>query len=473
MPRAWLPIKKLRQAGFSTVEVLLAATLFAFLATAVAGALIYGRQSTTNAGNRSRAIYLAEEGLEGARNIRDNAYTNLVDGTYGLTQSSGQWVLSGSSDTAGAYTRQVTISTVDTARKNITSTVSWADGSVSRSTQLVTRLANWRSSYTPPTWTNTTLAGSLSLASRTTGRRVATQGDYAYVVMSSGTPSFYIIDISTGSSPTIVGSLSTLAASPISITVDGNYAYIVGTNNNAEMQIINVSNPAAPAIVGTFNAAGTADAYGVRVSGNYAYVSRLTNSGTNEVQIVNVATKTAPTLTGSYGLAQNMRDLCAMGNNLYVVTDSDTQEILVLSIATPSAPSLVTSVNLTGTVNPASIECLNNVLFVGHGTAIRAVNVTTPSAPSVVGNFTASGTATINDISVDTTNSILFLATTNTTAELQVVNAATPTSMTLMDTVDVPGTTSTLNGVAFSSMLNVTAAVGASATQGFTVFKPN
>src|SRR5262245_8976897 len=132
--------------GFSVVEVLLAATVFGFLVAALSGAIIYGRSSTVIAGDRARANLLAEEGLEAVRNIRDHAYTNLVDTTptAGLAQSSNQWVFSGASDVTGIYTRTITISSVDSTRKLITSTVTWSAGGISRQVSVSTYLTNWQ-----------------------------------------------------------------------------------------------------------------------------------------------------------------------------------------------------------------------------------------------------------------------------------------------------------------------------------------
>src|SRR5262245_58115575 len=111
MPKVQWIIK--RQAGFSVIEVLLAATVFGFLVTGLIGAFVYGRASTDASGDRARAVALADEGLDAVRNIRDASYSNLTDNTFGLVQTGGVWTLSGTSDTTGIFTRQVTISTVD------------------------------------------------------------------------------------------------------------------------------------------------------------------------------------------------------------------------------------------------------------------------------------------------------------------------------------------------------------------------
>ena len=108
------------QKGFSLVEVILASSVFILLATALVGSYLYGQESTALAGNRARAVLLAEEGLEAVRNIRDEgaegSFGTLTAGTYGLATSSNQWIFSGGSDATSIFTRTITITYVDSSR---------------------------------------------------------------------------------------------------------------------------------------------------------------------------------------------------------------------------------------------------------------------------------------------------------------------------------------------------------------------
>ena len=127
--------------GFSLVEVILAGSVFILIATVLVGAIIYGQESTVLSGKRVQAVFLAEEGLEVVRNIRDDDFSNLIDGTYGLQVVGGRWNIAGSSETIGIFTRQITISTINSDIKKITSTVTWQQnlqrsGSVSLDTYL-------------------------------------------------------------------------------------------------------------------------------------------------------------------------------------------------------------------------------------------------------------------------------------------------------------------------------------------------
>lgn len=132
--------------GFSLVEVLLAVSVFSFLVIALVGSLIYGQQATVLAGERTRAILLANEGLEATRNVRDENILSLTDGDHGLVISNNKWKLYGSEDvTDDFYTRNITISTIDDDRKEITSTVTWQQNLQRQGTvTLVTYLTNWK-----------------------------------------------------------------------------------------------------------------------------------------------------------------------------------------------------------------------------------------------------------------------------------------------------------------------------------------
>jgi len=130
--------------GFSAVEALLASAVFALFVTALAGAYFYGIESNALSGKRTHAVLLADEGLEAVKNIRDESFTNLIDGTYGLSTLSSQWSLSGSSDVTDIFTRQVTIATVDSDRKSVTSQVNWQQNiQRSGSVSAITYLTNW------------------------------------------------------------------------------------------------------------------------------------------------------------------------------------------------------------------------------------------------------------------------------------------------------------------------------------------
>jgi len=138
--------KQRNKKGFSVVEIIIAAAVLAvFISGLVSAYVSFGRQIRTS-GHKQQAAVLAEEAIEAVRNIRDSAFSNLTDGTYGLATTTNQWQFSGSSDITGIFTRATTISTVSSNQKQITSTVSWQDYGNSRTVSESAYLTNWQSS---------------------------------------------------------------------------------------------------------------------------------------------------------------------------------------------------------------------------------------------------------------------------------------------------------------------------------------
>jgi hypothetical protein len=468
MPRAWWHTN---QHGISLVEVLLAITVFGMIVTAVGGSIMYGRTSTNASGNRQRATMLAEEGLEAVRNIRDNSFSNLTDGTYGLSQSASQWALTGTSDSNNGFTRQITISSNGTNRKDVSSKVSWQQGGQSGTsdTTITTRLTNWFASIIK-SWTKPGIDSSADISGTNDAVKVDVVGNYAYVVRNDGTPDFVIYDISTPSSPTVVGSLS-LNGVPTNVYVSGNYAYVTNTDDNAELNIINISNPATPSLVGNYNAAGAADGRGVYVVGNYAYLTRAANGGNNEFVILNVATPSAPIRVSGYNLNVDMNEVYVNGTVAYIATSSDTQEVLVINLSVLSLLTLGTSINLPGTTDATTIAGVGNNVIVGQGNNFYTLSLLLALIPVVSGNVTLSNP--INDVDLNPSLTWAWAGTTGTANQLQVINISNFASPALAGTASISSTSSILSGVSYATSVDRVAGATSLDTQEFMVFSPN
>ena len=141
MKKEYLHINK----GFSLIEVLLTISIFSMFMVALIGVLSIGEESSSLAGKRIQAVYLAEEGLEALRNIRDENFINLVNGSYGLVKIGNQWNFSALPDVTGIFTRTINISTVNANIKLVTSTITWQQNlQRNGSVILTTYLTNWK-----------------------------------------------------------------------------------------------------------------------------------------------------------------------------------------------------------------------------------------------------------------------------------------------------------------------------------------
>ena len=451
------------------VEVLLAASIFSLLVTALVGAFLYGQESSALAGARSRAGMLADEGLEASRSIRDGAFTNLVDGAHGLAISGGMWTYSGTQDVTGLFTRSVTISTIDASTKEITSTVTWQQNAQRTGTvSTTTRLANWQAAVAA-SWANpNTLAGSLDFGGLQDGLKVALQGTYTYVVRSDGTPDFAVVDVTNPVSPSLVGSLA-LVGIPRNIAVSGNYAYVASSDNAQELKVIDVSNPAAPVQVGSYNAAGNSDANGVFAVGTTVYLVRTTQAADPEFIILDVATPATPALLGTLQLTDTGNEVFVQGTAAYVASNSNTQELQVVNVANPAAPVQVASINVAGNSNALTIAGTANQLFVGQGSELHVVSTASPLAPVLLGSLNVGGIVNDLSLTLGSGNTYVFTATAAAAAELQVVDVSVPATPVLVGSYNALGA---LNGIAYDATTDRAYAVGAANAQEFIVIQP-
>lgn len=454
--------------GFSLVEVILSSAVFVLLVTALVGAYLYGQEASSLAGNRARAVMLAEEGLEAVRNIRDPAYINLSDGTHGLTTTSNQWDLSGSSDTTDIFTRQIIISSVDAKRKSVTANVTWQQnpqrtGLVS----LTTRLTNWiASSGVGPNragWATPTTTATLGFLGTENGIKVATVGDYAYVVRNDGTPDFLVIDV-TGT-PFIAGSLS-LTGTPTNIYVVGNVAYVSNSDNSQELQLIDIATPSAPSVLGTFNAAGNADANGVFVSGNMAYLVRGSSTD-DELVVVNVLTPALPTFAGSLNLAATGYEVWVSGTNAYVASGSNTQELQVVNVSNPLLMSIIGSLNMTGNTDAITITGFVTTTLIAQGSQFAIVDITNPALPTLTTSFNTG--QTVRDISVFGDNTLAFLAGDSGSTEFMVIDIITQSTPATWGSLNL---SNSLNGIAYDGTRDRAYGVGIDDAVEFMVFAP-
>lgn len=144
--------------GFLAAEIVLATTTLTIIALAVGGLLTVGQDATQSAGKRVKAVLLAEEGLEAARNIRDSSYVNLEPGEHGLALVGSEWSFSGAADVTTTelhgvpYTRVVTVATSeeDSDARLVSVVVTWPQNQLrSGSVTLSTIISDWQREVIP------------------------------------------------------------------------------------------------------------------------------------------------------------------------------------------------------------------------------------------------------------------------------------------------------------------------------------
>ena len=456
---------KNKNTGFSLVEVILALATFALMVTGMVGAYMYGQQTIAFAGNLSRATLLAEEGLEAARNIRDENFQNLTPGSYGLNVENNQWILSGTEDHDDLFVRQLTIEDVDADRKKITSTVNWNNGVKANKVSLETYLTYWRRVVElTKNWYKAFEMSQLNITGGSPGYKIATSGSYAYVVRASSTPNFVSINISESSNPYTIANLN-LSTGINNIFISGNYAYLASSSNSAELQIVDISDPSKPVLAGVYNDAGNEDAKGIYVVGTKAY---LALSGGSDFLIIDISKPTAPVGSGALTLSGNANDIVVKGNYAYVATSDNTSELQVINISNAAKPTLIGSTNLSGNNDLSHLTLSGDTVITGRvGSEVNLIDLTNPTSPTLLSNYTATGN--INDVAVDDSGNFVFLATNGAENEFEIIDISEKISPTKATSIDLEFS---LNGVIHSSDQNLVLSAGDDKNKELFIFGP-
>ena len=146
--------------GFTLVETLVAITI---VTLAISGGITVAHSSivaATSARDRLTASYLAQEGIEYVRMLRDNAYLARYPGTtsdawssfVGLVSMCSEWcdplTILGMSAYVGTefplFTRTIKATALDATSEQIISKVSWTSRGVSQSVLITDTLTSWQ-----------------------------------------------------------------------------------------------------------------------------------------------------------------------------------------------------------------------------------------------------------------------------------------------------------------------------------------
>lgn len=441
-------ITAIKKSGFALLEVMLSAALFLIITVFAVQAYLYGEEAVALSGERQRAALYAEEGLEALRNIRDANFASLANGTYGLATSSGAWALSGTSNTDGEFTRQITINNISTDRVVATSTVTWNQNAQrSGSLSFVTYLHNWAKAGLG-NWSLPAIEAGYAAVPTTAAADVVVLGDYAYVILVSGTPNFLVINISSLGSPVLVGSAN-LTSNLSNIIVVGNYAYVSGTNNSSELQIVDVSNKNAPVKVGTFNAAGNGNGFGLNKSGNFIYFVRSlsTTAGQNEFEVVDVTNPAAPISAGVLNLEATAQDIHILDNYAYVASQDNIREFQIINISNPALPVRTAVINVIGAATASNGRAIKTntsgtIAFLSRVDGkVYPINITSKTSPALLlaNGWSSGGTA--QDMVLFNNDKYLAVSTTLISGEQRIYDVTNPAAPVLISNLDISGTT--------------------------------
>ncbi|MFA6253270.1 MAG: hypothetical protein WCV69_03325 [Patescibacteria group bacterium] len=186
---------------------------------------------------------------------------------------------------------------------------------------------------------------------------VVVNQNQAYIVQGS---TVYSYNITNPNSPQRLDTFA-LGAVGNELFLNENYLYVATNNSNKEIQVINVTDPnnmyVPPAEPG-FNLTGSLQATDIKVRGDRAYVSTITNSGA-EFYIINFEDKVNPVLMGYYEVGANVYSFGLVGPYALLGTALSTEELRVVDISYPVTVKPISSFDLTGYIYGMTANCSN------------------------------------------------------------------------------------------------------------------
>ncbi|MBI5182743.1 MAG: hypothetical protein HY999_00040, partial [Nitrospinae bacterium] len=150
--------------------------------------------------------------------------------------------------------------------------------------------------------------------------------------------------------------------------------------NNDTLYVIDISTPSSPSIIGSID---TLDyAYGVYVSGNYAYVADWFLG----LQVIDISTPSSPTIIAHVYTLGYPNDVYVSGNYAYVAgiggLPFDDGSLSVIDISTPSSPTIIGSVITPGEANNVYVS--GNYAYVTGGSSLQLIDINIPSSPKII-----------------------------------------------------------------------------------------
>ncbi len=273
------------------------------------------------------------------------------------------------------------------------------------------------------------VSGDPNLAGATS---VAISGHYAYTT-AYGAGVLTAVDFSNPAAPVVAGSsaFSTGLIAASTVNIAGGYAYVVSKNRNGpngsgsnddgsgnSLTILNIStNPAQPQIVGQItDTTKLFGAYGVAISGNYAYVAAqgclsgqpCPNARVGDsFEVVDVSDPLHPkivaslansALPGTWAGTNALRHACSVtvsGHYAYV-TAAYSGKVTIIDIANPLAPVIVSSLADPSIHFPVDVAVKGNYAYVADQASslgrVEVVDVSNPASPHVAATVTDSAT---------------------------------------------------------------------------------
>ncbi len=433
------------QAGGSTVELMVA--LFVFV-VCLAGiiAVVFGNQFlSVDTEMNGTAIAKAQELLDEKRNDARTNFNGVVAGV----------------STDGQFTKTVAVNNLNQCQKEVTSEVSWNDGTRLQKVSLTTLISNTdelvavsgvcsnqngfsgltcpsTSSYSD--W-NFTLPGggtvkSMFVTSRIVSLAVDPSGtaitdfDYLRFTVSSG------LVFNNGTFTRTPSGVRTSSGGLNGVTYDNSktYAYGAGKWSGAgQVQIINAdaTRPGGMYAIAFVLDSNTQDALSIFFRDNKIYIGTKNNPSGPELYIIDVTSPESAQILATKEIGADVKKIVVRGSLAYLATSDPSAEARVYDIGQVKSIALPGVINFVGNFNASllsganSLAVLGATVFLGGSGANNFYEINTLNASSMSEITHQPIGGSINDLSAS--GNLAYLATDGANVsgkELELLNYA-------------------------------------------------
>lgn len=426
--------------GSLLIEVLLGIVLFGMFASASFLTLLTGQESSRTGSARIRGVYYTEQALEVAKAIRDLSWSELSGGRNGFTLTeSGTWILTGSSLNRYSYNTYIIVDDVSADEKAIHARSAWKQGKFrSGATVLSLLLTNWRTDNGIGDWSDINRIASVTFPATINFNDMIAYKNYVYLTSerSANGHGLYIIDVSNPASPSRVSSAFRLPGTGHKPVAYRDRLYVmVEDGSNPEIKAYNIAAPTSlngsTSPIATYNIPGGNDrGLSLAVKGNFLFAGADANGSQSEFYVFNISTGSLITLVDELNITGNhsVNDIFIRGDYALLATDSDTAELTVIDISDPSNVVEHAAYNATSVEDGLGARLAGTGFYVARSTGASDEYVLITGSggwPSTdpAKSFGANIGGGVNAMDMDPLGCYAFLATSNTSKELQIRSA--------------------------------------------------
>lgn len=233
-----------------------------------------------------------------------------------------------------------------------------------------------------------------------------------------------IIDISTPSTPSVIGTWNSGDWVMRDVVVKNNTAYIADWFRG--VAVIDVTDPALPVLIGAYDTPGRA--FDLALHNNNIVVAD------NEIglQVLDVTTPSSIQPIRSFGISVSGRDVTVRNGKAFLADEgSSGQGLVAYDVSNPLNPSILGSIFAGTTSRPAAVKLQGNYALTASSNGLKIINVKQPSAMSLVGEHLLWAT---KYTSIELMQNYAYVGTNGSPGKLVTFDISDMTNPVLIDT---------------------------------------